>query len=272
MAKRAADEHRRRGGRDGGQGGAQVGPIRSRASPDGRAEIIVAAGNFAGRTTTIVGFSSEAQYRDGFGPFAPGFVSVPFGDAAALEAAITPNTAALPGRADSGRGRHHRAARRLPGAGARDLHAPRHPADLRRGPDRPRPHRCAARLRPRGRSVPMASLLGKALGGGLLPVSAFLRDRGGDGVVHARRPRQHLRRQSRSRPRSARRRSICCEASAWPNARACRGDELLAKLRALDHPAIAEVRGKGLLDRRRDRSGVRRARARSATACSRAAC
>src|SRR3954466_604846 len=51
----------------------------------GRAEIIVAAGNFAGRTTTIVGFSSEAQYRDGFGPFAPGFVSVPFGDADAPE-------------------------------------------------------------------------------------------------------------------------------------------------------------------------------------------
>src|SRR4051795_3988522 len=63
--------------------------------PEGRAEIIVAAGNFAGRTTTIIGFSSEAQYRDGFGPFAPGFVSVPFGDAAALEAAITPNTAAF---------------------------------------------------------------------------------------------------------------------------------------------------------------------------------
>ena len=62
---------------------------------EGRAEIIVAAGNFAGRTTTIVGFSSEAQYRDGFGPFAPGFVSVPFGDADALDAAITPNTAAF---------------------------------------------------------------------------------------------------------------------------------------------------------------------------------
>ena len=63
--------------------------------PDGRAQIIVAAGNFAGRTTTIVGFSSEAQYRDGFGPFAPGFTSVPYGDAAALEAAIGPHTAAF---------------------------------------------------------------------------------------------------------------------------------------------------------------------------------
>ncbi len=63
--------------------------------PEGRAGIIVAAGNFAGRTTTIVGFSSEAQYRDGFGPFTPGFTSVPYGDAAALEAAIGPDTAAF---------------------------------------------------------------------------------------------------------------------------------------------------------------------------------
>lgn len=62
---------------------------------DGQAEIIVADNNFHGRTTTIVGFSSDESYRDGFGPFAPGFVSVPFGDAAAMAAAITPNTAAI---------------------------------------------------------------------------------------------------------------------------------------------------------------------------------
>lgn len=62
---------------------------------DGKAEIIVADNNFHGRTTTIVGFSSDESYRDGFGPFAPGFVSVPFGDATAAEAAITPNTAAI---------------------------------------------------------------------------------------------------------------------------------------------------------------------------------
>lgn len=62
---------------------------------DGKAEIIVADNNFHGRTTTIVGFSSDESYRDGFGPFAPGFVSVPFGDAAAMETAITPNTAAI---------------------------------------------------------------------------------------------------------------------------------------------------------------------------------
>ncbi len=57
-----------------------------------RAEIIVCDGNFHGRTTTIIGFSSEAQYKEDFGPFTPGFVSVPYGDAAALAAAITPNT------------------------------------------------------------------------------------------------------------------------------------------------------------------------------------
>ena len=60
--------------------------------PANQAEIIVCRNNFHGRTTTIVGFSSEAQYKEDFGPFTPGFVEVPFGDAGALEAAITPNT------------------------------------------------------------------------------------------------------------------------------------------------------------------------------------
>jgi ornithine--oxo-acid transaminase len=63
-------------------------------APD-KAEIIVADGNFHGRTTTIIGFSSEPDYRDGFGPFAPGFCSVPFGDLAAMERAITRQTAAI---------------------------------------------------------------------------------------------------------------------------------------------------------------------------------
>jgi ornithine--oxo-acid transaminase len=63
--------------------------------PQDRAEIIVAEHNFHGRTTTIVGFSSDESYRDGFGPFTGGFKAVPFGDAAAVEAAITPNTAAV---------------------------------------------------------------------------------------------------------------------------------------------------------------------------------
>ena len=141
--------------------------------PDGRAEIIVAAGNFAGRTTTIVGFSSEAQYRDGFGPFAPGFVSVPYGDAEALEAAITPNTAAFlvePVQGEAGI--------IVPPAGylaarAPDLHAARRAHDL---PTRCRPASAGpARSSPATTKAcgPTALVLGKALGGGLLPVSAF---------------------------------------------------------------------------------------------------
>ena len=59
---------------------------------DGQAEIIVCSNNFHGRTTTVVGFSSEARYREGFGPFAPGFKMVPFGDADALAAAVTDQT------------------------------------------------------------------------------------------------------------------------------------------------------------------------------------
>jgi ornithine--oxo-acid transaminase len=60
--------------------------------PADRAEIIVCDGNFHGRTTTIVGFSSEAGYRQDFGPFTPGFVRIPYGDLDALRTAITPNT------------------------------------------------------------------------------------------------------------------------------------------------------------------------------------
>ncbi|WP_431017478.1 ornithine--oxo-acid transaminase [Bradyrhizobium pachyrhizi] len=63
--------------------------------PDGQAEIIVCANNFHGRTLGIVGFSTDPGSRDHFGPFAPGFQIIPFGDAAALEQAITPNTAAF---------------------------------------------------------------------------------------------------------------------------------------------------------------------------------
>jgi len=63
--------------------------------PDGKAEIIVCANNFHGRTVTIVSFSTDEQYRDGFAPFTAGFKVVPFGDIKALQAAITPNTCAF---------------------------------------------------------------------------------------------------------------------------------------------------------------------------------
>jgi len=68
---------------------------RVKGVPRHQAEIIVCKGNFHGRTTTVISFSSESLYKDDFGPFTPGFVLVPYGDAAAIEAAVTSNTAAV---------------------------------------------------------------------------------------------------------------------------------------------------------------------------------
>jgi ornithine--oxo-acid transaminase len=68
---------------------------RVKGVPDGQAEIIVAADNFHGRTTTIVSFSTDPDARNDFGPYTPGFVIVPYGDLAALAGAITPNTVAV---------------------------------------------------------------------------------------------------------------------------------------------------------------------------------
>jgi ornithine--oxo-acid transaminase len=65
---------------------------RVKGVPRNQAEIIVCANNFHGRTITIVGFSTDEHYREGFGPFTPGFKVIPFGDSEALEKAITPNT------------------------------------------------------------------------------------------------------------------------------------------------------------------------------------
>jgi ornithine--oxo-acid transaminase len=68
---------------------------RVKGIPSDQAEIITCENNFHGRTTTIVSFSTEGSYNEGFGPFTPGFKIIPYGDADALEAAITPNTAAF---------------------------------------------------------------------------------------------------------------------------------------------------------------------------------
>ncbi len=63
--------------------------------PRHQAEIVVAEGNFHGRTTTVISFSTEPSYKENFGPFTPGFLAVPYGDAEAFEKVITPNTAAI---------------------------------------------------------------------------------------------------------------------------------------------------------------------------------
>ncbi|HDS28976.1 MAG TPA: ornithine--oxo-acid transaminase [Candidatus Acetothermia bacterium] len=67
----------------------------SKGIPEDKAEIIVCDGNFAGRTITIISFSPEAAYQRGFGPLTPGFVTIPYGDVDALRQAITPHTAAF---------------------------------------------------------------------------------------------------------------------------------------------------------------------------------
>ena len=155
--------------------------------PADRAEIIVMGGNFHGRTTTIVGFSDDADARDGFGPFAPGFVMVPYADLAAIEAAITPNTVAVlvePIQGESGVV--------IPGddflIGLRELCTRENvlfAAD-----------EIQAGLGRTGYTFacdhagvkPDMYILGKALGGGLVPVSAVVADRDVLGVIG---PGQH---------------------------------------------------------------------------------
>ena len=92
---------------------------RVKGVPDGRAKIVVADGNFHGRTTTIISFSTDPEARADFGPYTPGFEIVPYGDLAALEAAVDDDTVAVLHRADPGRGRRAGAARPAtwPGSG-----------------------------------------------------------------------------------------------------------------------------------------------------------
>ncbi len=213
--------------------------------PDGQAQIVVAAGNFAGRTTTIVGFSSEAQYRDGFGPFAPGFISVPYGDAAALEAAITPNTAAFlvePVQGEAGIV--------VPPAGylaAVRAICTRHNVLMIADEVQTGLGRTGAVLACDHDGIrPDGLVLGKALGGGLLPVSAFCAS---EEVMAQFTPGDHGSTFGGNPLAAAVGEAaldLLVRERLSERARV-RGDELLAKLRAIDHAAIVEVRGKGLL-------------------------
>ncbi|MCB1886480.1 MAG: ornithine--oxo-acid transaminase [Rhodocyclaceae bacterium] len=144
-------------------------------APDA-ARIIACDGNFHGRSIAIVGLSSDDQYRDGFGPFPPGLERIPFGDADALEAAITPQTAAFLVEPIQGEG-----GIRLPLAGwlarcaeiCRRHHVLLIADEVQTGLGRTGKLLACAHegVRPDG------VIVGKALGGGLLPVSAFLADR-----------------------------------------------------------------------------------------------
>lgn len=146
---------------------------RSKGVPDGQARIIVMAGNFHGRTTTIVGFSDDPDARTDFGPFTPGFVAVPYGDVDALRTAIDDNTVAVliePIQGEAGV--------RIPPAGY--LQAVRSLCDqndvlmiadeIQSGLGRTgRTFACD-----HDGVVPDVYILGKALGGGVIPVSAVV--------------------------------------------------------------------------------------------------
>lgn len=212
--------------------------------PDGLAEIIVCDGNFHGRTIAIVGFSSVAQYRDGFGPFPPGFRSVPFGDAAALRAAITPNTAAF-------------LVEPIQGEGGIIVPPQGYLAEVARVC---REHdvllicdEIQSGLGRTGRLLacqhdgvrPDAVTLGKALGGGLLPVSLFLARRevmqvfapGDHGSTFGGNP-------IAAAVGLAALDTLIEEGLVERSARL--GSHLLARLRAIENPVIREVRGRGL--------------------------
>lgn len=152
-----------------------------------RAQIVVASGNFHGRTTTIVGFSDDPDARDGFGPFTPGFVTVPYGELAALEAAITPETVAFLVEPIQGEGGVV-----IPPdgylRGVRELCTRENVLFVA--------DEIQAGLGRTGRTfacdhedvVPDVYVMGKALGGGIVPVSAIAADRDVLGVL---RPGQH---------------------------------------------------------------------------------
>ncbi len=217
---------------------------RVKGIPKDRAEIIVANGNFHGRTTTIIGFSSEADYRDGFGPFAPGFVSVPYGDLGAIERAITPNTAAIliePIQGEAGIV--------VPPAGF--LIGLRQICDKRNvllilDEVQSGLGRTGAWFAYNHENVlPDGAILGKALGGGVLPVSAFV---GRRHLMDVFTPGSHGSTFG-GNPLAA---TVGLEAinvlrdeKLIERSREL-GGHLLTRLRAINSPALKDVRGRGL--------------------------
>jgi len=227
--------------------------------PDGRAEIIACDGNFAGRTISIISFSSEPSYRAGFGPFTPGFRLIPYGDADALEAAITPNTAAFIFEPIQGEGGVI-----IPPTGylrqVRDL-CSRHDVlmiadEIQTGLGR------TGRLFACDHEEvrPDVVTIGKALSGGFYPVSATLSSAevlgvfgpGSHGSTFGGNPlacavaREALR--------------VLVEEDMIGNA-AAMGEHFMARLAEIDSPHIREVRGRGLLigvELRPEAGGARR--------------
>lgn len=218
---------------------------RTRGIPEDKAEIIVAQDNFHGRTISIVSFSTEPAYREGFGPFTPGFVVVPYGDAASIEAAITPNTCAVflePIQGEAGiivppEG-YLRAVREICTRRGVLLILD----EIQTGLGRTGRMWCAEHedVRPDGITI------GKALGGGVYPVSAFCAD---DAVMDVFGPGTHGSTFG-GNPFAAAVATAALDVlidEKLPERAARLGELFRARLRGLGSPLIKEVRGKGLL-------------------------
>jgi ornithine--oxo-acid transaminase len=212
--------------------------------PDGAQEIIACTGNFHGRTITICGLSTEHQYREGFGPFPPGLKTVPYGDAAALEAAITPHTAAFLVEPIQGEGGIV-----IPPAGYLAACAEicrRHNVMLIADEVQTGLGRTGKLLACEHEGVqPDGLVLGKALGGGVLPVSMFLARRE---LMDVFRPGDHGSTFG-GNPLAA---AVGLEAlqvledEDLAGQSASKGAWLMEELRRIDSPLVREVRGRGL--------------------------
>ena len=213
--------------------------------PDGQAEIIVCADNFHGRTLAIVGFSTDPQSRAGFGPFAPGFKVIPFGDADALEAAITPNTVGFLVEPIQGE-----AGVIIPPAGylrrARDL-CTRHNVMLILDEIQTGLGRTGKLLAEEHEGVEAdLTLIGKALSGGFYPISAVLSNSEVLGVL---KPGEHGSTFGGNPLACAIARaalSVLVEEGMIDNA-ARQGERLKSSLTSIASPKVREVRGRGLM-------------------------
>lgn len=212
--------------------------------PENSAEIIVAEGNFHGRTTTVISFSTEPDYRKNFGPFTPGFRAVPFGDLKAIEASITPNTAAVliePIQGEAG-------IKTPPTGFLRDLRAicDKHNVllildEVQSGLGRTGKMFCFQHEN----ILPDLLVLGKALGGGLLPVSAVVGKRS---IISLFKPGSHGSTFGGNPLAAAvglEALSVLEEEGMVENS-AKLGDYMMEQLRGINSPLIREVRGKGL--------------------------
>jgi len=225
----------------------------------GRAEIIVCANNFHGRTITIVGFSSEPQYRDGYEPFSPGFPMIPFGDADALEAAITPNTVGFLVEPIQGEGGII-----VPPEGylrrCREI-CTRHNVILITDEIQTGLGRTGKLLAEEHEGVEAdVPLIGKALSGGVYPISAVLSNKEVLGVFH---PGDHGSTYGGNPLACAVARTalrVLVEEGMIENS-ARLGEFFMQALRSIRSPHIREVRGKGLMigvELRPEAGGARR--------------